>query len=125
METIMKIPFLLAILASIVTGAISIVNNAGTNTTCVRMILAMIVFYVIGLLVSKTISNIVEEQNKRKLEAEKKLLEEELLEKAKVSAKVKKAAHLGNTLDLSTEEEIDDGFTPFDLSQAVKTKMKD
>lgn len=89
------------------------------------MILAMIVFYVIGLLVSKTISNIVEEQNKRKLEAEKKLLEEELLEKAKVSAKVKKAAHLGNTLDLSTEEEIDDGFTPFDLSQAVKTKMKD
>ncbi len=124
METIMKIPFLLAILASIVTGAISIVNNAETNTTCVRMIIAMIVFYIIGILVSNTISNIVEEQNKQKLEVEKKLLEEEMLEKAKVSAKVKKAEHLGNMLDLSTEEEIDDGFTPFDLSQAVKTRMK-
>ncbi len=125
METIMKIPFLLAILASIVTGAISIVNNAGTNKTCFRMILAMIVFYIIGLLVSKTISNIVEEQNIQKLEAEKKILEEEMLEMAKVSAKAKKPEHLGNTLDLSTEEEIDDGFTPFDLSQAVKTKMKE
>jgi hypothetical protein len=121
----MKIPFLLAILASIVTGAISIVKNAGTNKTCVRMILAMIVFYILGILISNTISNIVEEQNKQKLEAQKKILEEEMLEKAKVSAKVKKAVHLGNTLDLSTEEEIDDGFTPFDLSQAVKTKMKE
>ncbi|QNU68810.1 hypothetical protein EHE19_008410 [Ruminiclostridium herbifermentans] len=125
METIMKIPFLLAILASIITGAISIVNNAGTNKTCVRMIFAMIIFYIIGLLVSKTIISIVEEQNKQKLEAEKKKEEEEMFEKAKASAKVKKPEHLGNTLDLSTEEEIDDGFTPFDLSQAVKTKMKE
>lgn len=129
----MKIPFLLALIASIITGAISMVNNAGTNETCIRMILALIIFYVIGLLVRNTVSNIVEEQNSQKAEAEKKKLEEEMLQKVKANANanintktnVNKAEHLGNTIDLSAKEEIDDGFTPFDLSQAVQTKMKE
>ncbi|PYG89845.1 hypothetical protein LY28_00442 [Ruminiclostridium sufflavum DSM 19573] len=125
METIMKIPFLLALIASIITGAISIVNNADTNKTCISMIMAMIIFYIVGILIRNTLSNIIEEQNNQKLEAEKKLREEEMLEKAKAALKSKKAEHLGKNLDLVTEDEIDDGFTPFDLSQAVKAKMNE
>ncbi len=125
METIMKIPFLIALIASIITGAVSIVNNAETNKTCTSMIISMIVFYIIGLIISKTLSGILNEQNEKKLEAERKIKEEEMLEKAKIAASKINAEHLGNTLDLLAEDEIDDGFTPFDLSQAVKTKMKE
>lgn len=125
METIMKIPFLVALIASILTGVVSIVNNTDTNKTCINMIIAMIVFYIIGVVISKTLSSILDEQNEKKLEAEKKIREEEMLEKAKMAVNKHNAEHLGNTLDLLTEDEVDDGFTPFDLSQAVKTKMKE
>lgn len=125
METIMKIPILVALLASIVTGAISIVNDTEINKTCLRMIIAMIVFYIIGILISKTLSSILEEQNRQKLEAEKKLKEEQALEEAKVAAKQKNDEHLGKKVDLIAEDKIDDRFTPFDLSQAVKAKMNE
>lgn len=125
METIIKIPFFIALIASMITGVISIVNDAETNETCTSMIIAMIVFYIIGVIISKTLSGILSEQNEKKLEAEKKIKEEEMLEKAKIAASKYNAGHIGNTLDLLAEDEIDDGFTPFDLSQAVKTKMKE
>jgi len=122
METIMKIPFLLALLAALITGVISIVNNANTNQTSIRMIIAMVGFYIIGVFVSNTLTNIVEEQNKQKLEAEIKIREEEMLKRTE---KLKQEGHLGTNLDLVTDNEIDDGFSPLDLSQAVRTKINE
>jgi hypothetical protein len=88
------------------------------------MIMAMVSFYLIGMFASFNLANIVEEQNKLKLETENKIREEEMLEKMKTE-KLKKEQHLGTNLDLVTGNEIDDGFTPLDLSQAVKTKLKE
>ncbi len=123
METIMKIPFLLALLAALTTGIISIISNANTNQTCFRMIIAMMSFYLIGVFVSSTLKTIVEEQNKLKLEAENKIREEEI-ERIKAE-KLKQEEHLGTNLNLVADNEIDDGFTPLNLSQAVRTKMKE
>lgn len=120
----MKIPFLLAMLATLVTGVISITNNATTNKTCIRMIVAMVSFYVIGLIVCNTLKSIVEEQNKQKREAEEKLKEEQKLEKQNAE-KLKQEEHLGNNLDLVTGNELDEGFSPLDLSQAIRTKIKE
>jgi mannitol-specific phosphotransferase system IIBC component len=123
METIMKIPFLLALLAALITGVTSIANKATTNQTCIRMIIAMVIFYLIGVFVSSTLTNIVEEQNKQKLEAENKI-KEEMLEKEKAE-KLMQEGHLGTNLDLFTDSKIDDGFSPLDLSQAVRTKINE
>jgi hypothetical protein len=118
----MKIPFMLALLAALITGIISIFNNASTNQTSLRMIIAMVFFYLIGVFVSSTLKGIVEEQNKLKLEAEIKIRQEEMLKKAE---KLKQQGHLGTNLDLVTDSNIDDGFTPLDLSQAVRTKINE
>ncbi|HEY5583620.1 MAG TPA: hypothetical protein VIK78_03910 [Ruminiclostridium sp.] len=118
----MKIPFLLAMLAALLTGFICLTNSLDTNQTCIRMIIAMVVFYLIGVFVSSTLTNVVEEQNKQKLEAEKQKWEQEKLEKEKLE-KLNQEKHLGTNLDLVTDNKLDDGFSPLDLSQAIRTKV--
>ncbi len=130
METIMKIPFLLAMSASLVTGFISVTKNAGTNQTCIRMIIALVVFYIIGAILSSTLSGIVEEQNRIKQEAEKQQrLEEAKLELLKreqeKEEKLRQEGHLGTNLDLVADSDMDDGFSPLDLSQAIRTKVNE
>lgn len=120
MEIIMKIPYLFAIFAALVTGIISIVGGADTNSASIRMILAMVIFYIIGMLVSSTLKSIVNEQEKIKQEAENRLKEEERLAAVE---KYKMEHHLGTNLDLVAGNDDDDGFTPMDFSQAVRTKM--
>lgn len=120
MEIIMKIPYLLAILAALVTGIISIADGADINMASIRMIIAMVVFYIIGMVLSSTLKGIVEEQEKIKLEAEKKLREEE---RFAAIEKLKREQHLGTNLDLVADNDIDDEFTPLDFTQAVRTKM--
>jgi len=119
----MKIPFLLALLAALITGAIGITNNANTNQTCISMIIAMVSFYLVGVFVRSTLTNIVEDQNKQKLEAENEIMKE-ILEKEKAE-RLMQEGHLGTNLDLITDNKIDDGFTPLDLSQAVRTKINE
>ncbi len=124
METIMKIPFLLAMTASLITGLVSILYNASTNQTCIRMIVALICFYLLGTIVSKTLTGIIEEQNRKKDEAEKqRKLEEMLIQEQERAEKLKQEGHLGTNLDLVTDSSLDDGFSPLDLSQAIRTKV--
>jgi Na+-translocating ferredoxin:NAD+ oxidoreductase RnfG subunit len=125
METIMKIPFLLSIFAALTTGLVSIIGKKDLNQTCLRMIIAMLCFYLIGLVVKYNISSIVEEQNKIKEEAEKQKLEQEIEQTQIKNGKSEhNQEHLGTTLDLVADNKLDDdGFTPLDLSQAIKTKM--
>jgi Na+-translocating ferredoxin:NAD+ oxidoreductase RnfG subunit len=129
METIMKIPFLLALFAAIVTGLLSINNDTDLNKTCVNMMIAMISFYLIGKLLSSTISGIIEEQNKQKQLAEEEKLRQERLESEQIekqkAEKSAKEEHLGKKLDLVADNTLDDGFSPLDLSQAVRAKMKE
>ncbi|EPR13100.1 hypothetical protein [Ruminiclostridium papyrosolvens] len=129
METIMKIPFLFALFAAIITGLIGISNNKSMNQTCMYMIIAMLIFYFIGTILKTTITGIVEEQNKLKEQAEKEKKErenQEILRIEKENAeKLAKEQHLGNILDLVADSNLDDGFTPLDLSQAVRTRMKE
>ncbi|OPX44564.1 hypothetical protein CLHUN_15580 [Ruminiclostridium hungatei] len=122
----MKIPFLLAMTAALVTGIISISNNAGTNQTCIRMIIALIGFYILGAIVSSTLTGIVEEQQRRKLEEEKqRKLAAVKLEEQQMAELLEQEEHLGTNLDLVAGSSLDDGFSPLDLSQAIRTKVKE
>ncbi len=128
METIMKIPFLLAMTAALVTGIISFSNNAGTNQTCIRMIIALVGFYILGAIVSSTLKGIVEEQQRRKQEEEKqRRLEEYKLEQQRqqMAEMLDQEGHLGTNLDLVAGSAMDDGFSPLDLSQAIRTKVRE
>jgi len=94
------------------------------------MIIALVVFYIIGFILSSTLSRIIEEQNKLKQEAEKQQkLEEEKLEQLKreqeKAEQMKQEGHLGSNLDLVADDDTDDGFSPLDLSQAIRTKINE
>lgn len=129
METIMKIPFLFALFAAIITGLIGISNTKSLNQTCIYMIIAMVIFYFIGTLLKATITGIIEEQNKLKEQVEREKKEKEKQERLAIekekAPKLGKEQHLGNNLDLVADSNLDDGFTPLDLSQAVRTRMKE
>lgn len=129
METIMKIPFLFALFAAIITGLLSINNDRDLNQTCFYMIIAMAIFYFVGVLLRTTITGIIEEQNKLKQQAENEKKELERQERLKLekerAEKLANEKHLGKNLDLVADNDLDDGFSPLDLSQAVRTKMKE
>jgi hypothetical protein len=69
------------------------------------------------------LKNIVEEKN-QKLKDELLIKEQEQLEIEKAE-KLKQEEHLGANLDLVTDDRLDDGFTPLDLSQAIRTKVNE
>ena len=122
MEILMKTPYLLAILAALVTGIISIADGTDINHASIKMIIAMITFYIIGILVSSILKSIVKEQEKIKQEAENKLKEER---EQLAAERLKNQEHLGTNLDLFADNNTDDDFTPLDFSQAVRTKMRE
>lgn len=127
MDIIMKLPFLLAIVAALITGFFSMMDNKELNQTCFRMIVALIIFYILGTFAKSTITAIVDEQEKARQEEERRKNEE--LEREKLQniqdEKSNQEGHLGKKLDLVADDLIDDGFSPLDLSQAVRTKMKE
>jgi hypothetical protein len=79
----------------------------------------------VGLIVSATLSGIVEEQNKQKLEAERERQLEQIKLELEKAGKLKNDQHLGTNLDLVADSNIDDGFSPLDLSQAIRTKVNE
>lgn len=122
MEVIMKIPFLLASFSAIIVGLFCFFNRYNTNQTCIRMIVSMIIFYIIGTVIKSTYLGIVEEIENKRLEAERKEREER--EKMELEEKRKHEQEeqtLGSRLNLVA----DDGFSPLDMTQAIRTKMNE
>jgi amino acid permease len=122
MEVIMKIPFLLASFSAIITGLFCFFNRYNTNQTCIRMIVAMIIFYIIGTVIKLTGLEIIKEEENKRLEIERKEREEreqkELEEKRK---SLKEEETLGSKLNLVADDE----FSPLDMTQAIRTKMNE
>lgn len=122
----MKIPFVLSILAAFITGFFCMVSNKDLNQTSIRMIIAMGSFYLLGLLISSTLTKIIEEQDKVKLEEElQKYRDQQSRIESEQTHKIMQDGHLGNSLDLVADSGLDDGFSPLDLSQAVRTKIRE
>ena len=140
MGRIDRIPFISGVLAAIITGAASYVAGGKTSTGYLRMIVMMLVFFIIGMYVRKTIRDI-----KRELQDKKE--EQEGLEKSKenpgsgdgktapdsINPQMQSDADAGkdkpqkqqaHKLDLSAGVG-DDGFQPLELGKAVSSKLKE
>lgn len=116
MDKIVKIPLILALLSAIITGFFCSINKYDTNQTCMRMIIAMLVFYILGIIIKSTITGIYEEVEKTRIENEKKEIEE----KAKSVKQVNE--NVGTKLDLLAG---DDDFQALELSKAIKTTLSE
>lgn len=71
MDYVQRFPFILSAIMTIVIGAISYTAKDDLKQTCIKMIIALIVFYIVGTFIRSVFYSIHEEIVKRKEEMEK------------------------------------------------------
>jgi cytochrome c oxidase assembly factor CtaG len=128
MGNIRKLPFLSGCAAAVLAGIISFAAGADNQTIYIRMAVMMFLFYMIGLLVKKTVVNTQRELENRKREQElkearqKKKMKEEMMKKMIESRK--DAARNASETEPDMAEALNmDEFRA--LSQMILTKEKE
>jgi len=125
MDYIRKLPLLLALSGSIITGLLGRSSQLPDKEILTKMTIAMVVFYLAGLLASKTISDVVEAY--RKKEEEKQI--EALQDENKETVPENDSGIAGNKVDLAADEEIkfddlDDDFDALPVAEFIKKELK-
>jgi len=131
MAYIRKLPLLLALSGAIVTGLAGYAHRLSNKENMTNMVIAMVVFYVVGLFVRYTVNDIVEtikrKAEERELEEKKRLAEER-----KKEEEAQKAAMADNTesiLNLVADEKIDlgiddDEFNELPIAEYIKNELR-
>lgn len=114
MDYIRKLPLMMALAASIIVGLVGYVNQASNKENMFKMVVVMVVFYIVGIIIRNTITNIIEENIKREQEKEKDLKKAEE-EKRKEELNKKKQAVKGQNLDIVASDDIDLGTVEEDF----------
>lgn len=119
MQTLQKIPFFMAAIAVIITGAICSTMQLDLNQASSRMVVVLLLFYIIGLFVKNTIKRVVEENEVKRLQTEAENFafnEEANCEKGGI-----KEIPL---FDVKVDDRYDD-FTPLHVSEVIKSKIRE
>lgn len=113
MDYIRKLPLLMALSGAIITGLVGYTHQVNNNENMINMLIAMVIFYVVGLLIRGTVLDIIE-TNRKKEEARIKEEERIAKEKEKEEKKLKKQnaeKGSGSTLDIIADEDLNLGMT--------------
>jgi len=132
MDYIRKLPLLMALASGIITGLAGYANQIRNKENMTNMFIAMVIFYIVGLLIRGTIIDIIETNRKKE---EERILEEKRLarekEREEKERKMKKTA--GNTsgsiLDIAADEDInlgfnDEEFEDLPIADYIKNEIK-
>mgnify|MGYP000536328019 CR=1 FL=1 len=136
MDIIRKLPFFSGSTGAILAGIISFAEGADKQTIYIRMAVTMILFYVLGIYVKKTVISVREEAENRKREnqaeeAEKRKRNDEKKEEAANRKSTIKNAQMERDKSKDTakaetaSDDQQDDFEPLALSRAIKTKVKE
>jgi mannitol-specific phosphotransferase system IIBC component len=114
MAYIRKLPLLLATSGAVITGLAGYAYGVDNKENMTNMVIAMIVFYIVGLLIRNTVNDIAETIRKkaeeRELEEKKRLAEEKKKEEEEEAKKAEAAKNNESILNLVADEKIDLGF---------------
>lgn len=121
MEYIHKLPLVSSTIAAIIIGLVNFKLGASNQDTYLRVAIGLIVFFFMGLYAKKFIIKIHEDIN-RKLETEK---EDETVQVAEPQIDLAsiETGEKGHILDFVAGD--DDDFTPLNISEAVKSKLRE
>jgi hypothetical protein len=138
MERIQKLPIILGCSAAIVAGFAAYLAGVDSQGIYIRMAGMMLVFFIIGVYIRKTVTSINEEVQIRKIreqqeekERQKRKKEEEKAAAANVPGIYQGRQPLeherqfdGQTQQADLKTEIsEDSFEPMTVSRAIRTKM--
>jgi len=136
MDIIRKLPFFSGSMGAILAGIISFAAGVDRQTIYIRMFVTMIVFYILGIYIRKTVLSIRKEAEirKREKQAEEAKNRKQTHEKEDDAADKKgtiKTAQMERDKNTRTAKdetsagEQQDDFEPLALSRAIKTKVKE
>jgi len=134
MDYIRKLPLLMALASGIITGLAGYANQVGNKENMTNMFIAMVIFYIVGLLIRGTIIDIIETNRKKeeeRIREEKRLAREKEREEKEQERKMKKTAGniSGSILDIAAAEDInlgfnDEEFEDLPIADYIKNEIK-
>lgn len=130
MDYIRKLPLLMGLTGAILTGLMGYAHQVHNNKNMANMLIAMVVFYIIGMMIRNTLTDIVE-VNKRKAQ-EREAEEKRLALEKKKEEEEKEAAEAENDtqsiLNLVANEELDLGmgeeFSDLPIADYIKNELR-
>ncbi len=130
MDYIRKLPLLLALTGAIITGMVGYTHHVANNDNMARMMVVMLVFYIIGLIIRRTILDTIDThklKEQERQEEERLLLEQEKAEE-KAEKEKKAQSTLSSTVDLAADEEIEiamgDEFSNLPVNDYISTELE-
>lgn len=134
MEYVQRLPLILGCLAAIVAGIISYASGITDQNIYIRMVIALLVFFLIGVYIKKTILRIKKEVDKKN--EEEKRMQEEKIESERIARKAEEIHKINaHKIDLTVDDSKTDGlndsgkisnddFEPLATSKAIRSKIK-
>lgn len=135
MDYIRKLPLLMALSSGIITGLAGYANQVGNKENMTNMFIAMVIFYIVGLLIRGTLIDIIETNRKKEEEKkreEKRLAKEKEREEKERERKKKQAAENipGSILDIAADEDLkpgmnDEEFEALPIADYIRNELKE
>lgn len=137
MERIAKLPFILGCSAAIVTGSASYMTGIDSQGIYVRMALMMVIFFIIGVYIRRTVNSIENEVALRRIKEQQEERDRQRRQKEEERAAANAARFNPvvqpmepdqqgndklNRVDL-TADDSDEIFEPLTVSRAIRTKI--
>ncbi len=121
MQYLHKLPLLIALAAAFLMGLLGFARRSPQKEILVQMVLAMVLFFVIGLFVRSTLTNIKEQIEQKKKERElEELKKQQEMEKQEKEMEI----GLGRNIDFTAGKEDEDAFNPLPVSEFIKKELK-
>jgi len=134
MDYIRKLPLLMALSSGIITGLAGYANQVANKENMTNMFIAMVIFYIVGLLIRGTLIDIIETNRKKEEEKkreEKRLAKEKEREEKERERKKKQAAENipGSILDIAADEDLkpgmnDEEFEALPIADYIRNELK-
>ncbi|HHU89655.1 MAG TPA: hypothetical protein GXZ22_01185 [Clostridiaceae bacterium] len=130
MDYIRRLPLLMALASGIITGLVGYANQVQNNENMINMLIAMVIFYIAGLMIRGTVIDVIE--TNRIKEEEKKQEEKLKAKKREKNEKMRKQNienGSGSTLDLAADDDLnlginDEEFDTLPIADYIRNELK-
>lgn len=119
MQYLQKLPLLLALTASFLSGLMGLIRGSEQKQILIQMVLVMTVFFVIGLFARSVLTNILDQIERKKQEEE----QEELKRQMELEKEAEEKG-LGNNIDIQAGDQDEDLFNPLPVSEFIRKELK-
>lgn len=125
MQYIKRLPLILALAGSLITGILNLLCHKQQNEVLFQMLIALVIFYIIGFFIRSTVLTVKEQVDEKQRIREAEEREQREKEEAEARRREKAEEFLGKNIDLTVNDSSDDSFDPLPVSEFIKKQLKE